>query len=298
MTVDADRGRNPVTTDNPLPISCYIRTLNEERRIGEVIGRAKLLCRQVVVVDSGSTDATVEIARNLGAEVVNQQWLGNGHQKRAGEAHCKYDWLLDLDADEVLSLELIDLIRAEFAGPGPNFDVYKLALTIVDPAGRVWHRSGVSYRAKLYNRHVAQMPAERAWDQLSLSPRVRVRRLPGPLLHHAFTDVGHLVRKQESAMRNRVTGMPPRSRVQVASRVVLGFPCYFLKYFLAKGLWRVGLYGFCFSFACAFSRWGRDVKLYERDWLSPESSSDAGGESSAVRGGAGTSLQDEERRAA
>ena len=70
-------------------------------------------------------------------------------------------------------------------------------------------------------------------------------------------------------MRNRVTGMPPRSYLKSSLRVVLAFPFYFLKYFLVRGLWRVGVYGFCFSFVCAFSRWGRDVKLYERDWAGP-----------------------------
>lgn len=68
-------------------------------------------------------------------------------------------------------------------------------------------------------------------------------------------------------MRNRVKGMPRRSRRSVQLRIVAGFPWYFLKYYLARGLWRVGIYGFSFAFVCAFGRWQRDVKLYERDWL-------------------------------
>jgi glycosyltransferase involved in cell wall biosynthesis len=257
-----------MTHSQPLPISCYIRTLNEERRIGEVVSRALQLCAEVIVVDSGSTDGTLDIARSAGARIVRQKWLGNGHQKRVGESHARHDWLLDLDADEVLSDELIAQICQEFAGDGPRCDVYRLALTIVDPAGRIWHRAGVAHRAKLYNRRVLQMPAERAWDQLTIAPQMRVRNLPGALLHHAFTDLGHLVRKQESAMRNRVKGMPRRSRLGVQLRILTGFPLYFLRYFLGRGLWRVGIYGFSFSCVCAFSRWERDVKLYERDWMS------------------------------
>lgn len=259
-----------MTSPPPLPISCYIRTLNEARRIGEVVARARQLCDQVVVVDSGSTDGTTEIARTAGAQVVHQQWLGNGYQKRVGESHCRHDWLLDLDADEVLSDELITQIRREFSNQ-PCCDVYRLRLTIVDPVGRVWHRAGVSYRAKLYNRRIVEMPAERAWDQLTIGPQVRVRDLRGALLHYAFTDLGHLLRKQESAMRNRVQGMPRRSRRGLQLRILLGFPLYLLRYFLGRGLWRVGVYGFSFSCVCAFSRWIRDVKLYERDWLSSAS---------------------------
>lgn len=250
-----------------LSMTCYIRTLNEERRIAEVVQRAGELCDQVLVIDSGSTDRTVEAALASGAEVVHQEWLGNGHQKRVGEDQAKNDWLLDLDADEVLSPQLMDEIRGLFLDGQPGCSVYRLALTIVDPTGRIWRRSGVSYRAKLYDRRVIRMPAERAWDQLAIPASVRIGRLKSPLYHHAFTDIGHLVRKQESAMRNRVSGMPPRPHLEICLRVAGAFPFYFLKYYLLRGLWRVGVYGICFSLVCAFSRWGRDVKLYERDWL-------------------------------
>lgn len=267
-----------------LPISCYIRTLNEQRRIGDVVRCAKALCDEVLVVDSGSTDATIDIARAEGARVIPQPWLGNGHQKRVGEQQARHDWVLDLDADEILSPPLCDEIRQVFAGDGPARDVYKLALTIVDPVGRIWHRSGVSYRAKLYDRRKASMPAERAWDQLELSAQHRVQRLRAPLLHYAFDDIGQLVRKQEAAMRNRITGMERRPRLDVQFRVIAGFPCYLAKYFLARGLWRVGVYGLCFSYACAYSRWLRDVKLYERDWLhpaGPTAAEDSAGQSAA-----------------
>ena len=250
-----------------LPISCYIRALNEERLIADVISKAKELCKEVVVIDSGSSDGTVEIARRHGAKVIHQEWLGNGYQKKIGERHCSCDWLLDLDADEVLSSELMREIRHEFSGAGPDCDVYKLPLTIVDPAGRVWKRSCVSRRAKLYNRNRVAMPSEIAWDQLVLSPNMSVRSMESPLYHHAFTDLGHLARKQESAMRTRVQGMAPRSAVTVRLHVAAWFPFYFFKYYTLRGLWRVGLYGMSFAFVCAFSRWLREVKLYERDCL-------------------------------
>jgi glycosyltransferase involved in cell wall biosynthesis len=249
-----------------LPITCFIRTLNEERRIGAVIAAARQLCDEVLLIDSGSSDQTVMIAESLGARVVHQPWLGNGLQKRVGEEQARNCWLLDLDADEVLSGELMEEIRRIF-DEGPAYSVYRLPLKIVDPAGRLWERSGLSYRAKLYDRQVVRMPAERAWDQLSVPSDVPMRRLSGPLYHFAFSDLGQLARKQEAAMRNRITGMSPRPRWETGIRLVFAFPLYFLKYYLFRGLWRVGLYGFCFSCVCAFSRWLRDVKLYERDWL-------------------------------
>src|SRR5262245_37477804 len=97
-----------------VPVSCYIRTFNEERKIGEVVAAVRAVVDEVIVVDSGSTDATVAIAQAAGAWVIHQEWLGNGRQKRFAEEQCRNDFLLDLDADEVVSLALAEEIRALF----------------------------------------------------------------------------------------------------------------------------------------------------------------------------------------
>ena len=75
-----------------LPISCYIRTLNEERMIGEVISSAKKISNEIIVIDSLSIDKTKSISLTLGAKVIDQPWLGNGFQKRIGEDNSKNDF--------------------------------------------------------------------------------------------------------------------------------------------------------------------------------------------------------------
>ena len=75
------------------PISCYIRTLNEERMIGDVISSAKKICSEVVIIDSLSIDKTKSIALSLGASVYEQPWLGWGNQKRVGEERTKNNWV-------------------------------------------------------------------------------------------------------------------------------------------------------------------------------------------------------------
>ena len=88
-----------------LPISCYIRTLNEERMIGDVVTSAKKICSEIVIIDSLSIDKTKSISLSLGARVFEQPWLGNGFQKRVGEDQVKNDWVLDIDADEIVTDE-------------------------------------------------------------------------------------------------------------------------------------------------------------------------------------------------
>ena len=104
-------------TFSELPISCYIRTLNEERMIGEVISSAKKICSEVIIIDSLSIDKTKSISLSLGAKVYDQPWLGNGFQKRVGEDKSKNDWVLDIDADELVSDEMVNEIKTYFKNP-------------------------------------------------------------------------------------------------------------------------------------------------------------------------------------
>lgn len=84
------------------PLSIFIIAQNEADRIGRTIEAAKALSDDIVVVDSGSTDGTQALAEALGARVIVNAWPGYGRQKRFAEEQCRHDWLLNLDADEVV----------------------------------------------------------------------------------------------------------------------------------------------------------------------------------------------------
>ncbi|MEM9837559.1 MAG: glycosyltransferase family 2 protein [Pseudomonadota bacterium] len=246
------------------PVSCYIRTKNEARRIGDVVRAARLAAREVIVVDSGSTDGTQDIAREAGAVVHEVDWLGNGGQKRAAEDLCTHDWLLDLDADEVIQPELAESIKALFAdGREPDHTVYGLFQVHAVPYLEPWWNVDNIVKNKFYDRRKIRIPDHPAWDQLEASKRTSPR-LDGVMLHYMFSDIGDLVKKQERNMTRRAAGVALKPKGVLAARIVLAFPIYFLKRYLLKGLWRKGVYGFAFSFTIAYGRWLKDVKLYER----------------------------------
>jgi glycosyltransferase involved in cell wall biosynthesis len=247
-----------------VPVSCYIRTLNEERKIGPVLASVRDLVEETVVVDSGSTDATVAIADAMGARVIRQAWLGNGRQKRVGEDHCRNDFLLDLDADEVVSPELATEIRALFADGAPPRPVYELRLVTVPPVGEPWHDFGVRRRHKLYDRRVVRQPDHKAWDQFKVPAGVKVGRLSGALLHYAFGDLAQVVAKLNRASTVRATETRRRSRAEAGLRVLFALPVYFLKHYLQRGLFRAGIYGVSLAAISAFGRWLRDAKMYEQ----------------------------------
>ena len=247
---------------NP-PISAYIRTQNEERMIGEVIRAAQLVAAEVVLVDSGSTDKTVEIAEGLGARIVRQAWLGGGKQKRVAEDACVHDWLLDLDADEIVTPELAAEIRALFANGAPSAPIYELMMATAPPVGEVWRDYNLVDRRKLYDRRVVRQPDHANWDQFKAPDGVRIARLRAPLLHHSFRDLAQLEDKfnRNSTGRARDTALKPFW--QCALRMLAAKPFYFLNQYIRRGLWRAGWYGFAVANIAAHGRWLKDAKMVE-----------------------------------
>jgi glycosyltransferase involved in cell wall biosynthesis len=114
-------------TQAPVSVSLVIIAKNEERTIGKVIDAAKELVTEIIVVDSGSSDKTCEIASERGARVIFQEWLGYAAQKNFAIDQAQGDWILSLDADEILSPALVEEMKQLVASPGfAQFDGYKI----------------------------------------------------------------------------------------------------------------------------------------------------------------------------
>jgi glycosyltransferase involved in cell wall biosynthesis len=103
-------------------LSVSIITKNESLRIARCLGSVAF-ADQIVVLDSGSTDGTAEIARRLGAEVlVDPDWPGFGRQKNRALAMCRHPWVLSIDADEVVSEQLRQAILEVVRSDPPRAD--------------------------------------------------------------------------------------------------------------------------------------------------------------------------------
>lgn len=89
-----------------MKLSVGLITFNEENRIGKTIDAIKDIADEIIIVDSESKDRTVEIAEFKGAKVFVEKWKGYGPQKNSVLEKCQGEWVLLLDADEVVSPEL------------------------------------------------------------------------------------------------------------------------------------------------------------------------------------------------
>jgi len=170
-------------------ISACLIVCNEEKNLGRCLASVAPVVDEFVVIDSGSTDRTVEIARNFNARIVSQPWLGYVGQKNFALDQAAHDWVLSIDADEELSPELtaaIQKIRAEHDGSGaPNG--YQVA-RLVFYRGK-WIRHGDWYPdrlVRLFRRADAHFTGGRVHEKLEIAGDHPL--LPGHLHHYTYTD--------------------------------------------------------------------------------------------------------------
>ena len=105
-----------------LPLTLAIITCNEEERISRAIASAGSVA-EVLVVDSGSTDKTVAVAKGMGSRVIHAEWPGYGPQKNRALEEATENWVLSIDADEAITPELLDSIQELFR-QGPKLKAY------------------------------------------------------------------------------------------------------------------------------------------------------------------------------
>jgi len=138
-----------------MKISAAIITFNEERNISRAMESLRC-CDEIVVVDSGSTDRTVELALKLGARVIDCNWRGYAGQKNYASDQCRNDWILSLDADEALS-EALEAEIWHIKKNGPTFDAYTMP-RLAQYLGRWILHSGwyPDRKVRLFDRRLAK----------------------------------------------------------------------------------------------------------------------------------------------
>ena len=138
-----------------MKITATIITLNEERNIARAIESLRC-CDEILIVDSGSVDRTVELAENLGVRVIEANWRGYAGQKNWAAEQASHDWVLSLDADEALSEPLEAEILA-LKKSGPRFDAYTMP-RLARYLGRWILHSGwyPDRKVRLYDRRKAR----------------------------------------------------------------------------------------------------------------------------------------------
>lgn len=250
-------------------LTVLILAKNEEGCIARAV-QSVAFADEVLILDSGSTDRTVEIAEGLGARVVHQDWLGWGKQHRRGVELATHDWLLSIDSDEIVTPQLAVSIQAALAaGPDPRngyvVDRQDEFLGRLMPSMR--RRSKRMNFIRLFNRRFGN------WDPTMLvHEEIRVPgaalMLDGPLLHWRNYSISA---QMQTLDRNSDLEGRMLSEAGKASALML-FLKPLLRFgwiYIVSGCWKLGPRGFIWAGLHASGEFLRQAKAWERQHVTP-----------------------------
>ena len=241
-------------------ISVFLITRNEEARLPRTLA-ALDWADQIVVVDSGSTDGTEEIAQAAGAEFYHRDWAGYGPQKVFAEGLCRNDWVLNIDADEVVTPELAAEMQA-VAASGADPAGYNIRILNVYPGDQKPRPFANDYNVvRFYHRAAGGYRDHALFDRVVLTGPER--QLKAPIHHHALMSFHHFVEKENAYSTYVAQVAERRSRAGLIVRLVFEMPLSFLKFYFLRRHVFGGWKGFMFALSAAFCRALRLAKLLE-----------------------------------
>ena len=245
---------------NKVSITATIITLNEEGNIQACIESLTPVCDEIIVVDSISSDATVNIAESLGARVFIQSYLGDGPQKAFGVQYAKNDWILSIDADERLDADAVDAI-GKLDLDRDDIDAY--AFRRRNFVGKHWIRAAGFYPdsvIRLYHKDRAAYLPKKGHSRVDAD---RVKSLPAHIVHYTYRDYAHWIERiNQLSTRDAWAMYEKGKRANILSPVSHALIATLRKY-IFKGGFLHGLDGATVTVTTAFHAYMKYLKLLE-----------------------------------
>ena len=262
-------------------ISTTVISYNEESNIERCLQSVAPFSDEMIVVDSGSTDRTVEIARECGARVIANEWPGYGKQKQFALEQTTCEWVFSIDADEAVSPELcreiqeLDFAHAGYEMPRPVWYLNR------------WIKHGVwypGYILRLFRRDAGRFSQDRVHESVDITGSVG--RLKNDLLHYSFRDIDHHLEKMNEFTTLAATQMFEEGRRAGVHHIVFTPFLEFLKVYFSKRGFLDGVPGFVIAFFHSVYVFEKYSKLYELGLRSGSRSTTADTQSTKDRTGA------------
>ena len=244
-----------------MKITATVITLNEENHLGRCLASLNGVVEEIVVVDAGSSDHTLEIGRELGARTFVHEWKSYASQKNHAAALAEHDWILSIDADECLSPQLCQSILAlkRTVPQMSGFEFSRKAFYL----GRWIHHCGwyPDIKTRLYLKTKAEWQGEFVHETLGVDGPIG--RLQGDLLHYTCNSVSeHLIRLERytTLAANDLRRRGKRSRI--IDLPVSALAAFAKTYCLKQGF-RDGAQGLVISLFAGYYNFVKYAKLWE-----------------------------------
>lgn len=244
-------------------LSVMIITKNEEANIARCL-QSVSFADEVIVLDSGSTDKTLAIARQFTDKVfVNTDWQGYGIQKQRALKEVTGDWVLNLDADEMVDEKLRQSILQAIVSD--KADAYRIPIVMVFYNKALRFSYSPVRHIRLFKQKGANYCQSLVHEKIILAPHSRIAQLKEPILHRSFQDLHHALTKLNQYSSHSAKMRLEKKRVPPFSWVLLKSIWMFLRCYFFKCGFLDGKAGFFLAVYNATGTWYRGMKQIYQD---------------------------------
>jgi len=242
-------------------LSVAIITKNEEDRLPKTLEAVKDIADEIVVVDSGSTDKTVDIAKKFGARVFVEEWKGYGPQKQSALQKCKGEWILFLDADEVIDKKLKEEIKKAIkSSEVVGYKIRRRTVYLGKPLRFLWSNE---YLLRLVKRNANPKWVGNIHEKLSVEGKVRTLKR-GTIYHYTYRSLKEHYLKSIKYAELTAEERYKKGKKPSLVRFFLSPLWAFFKAYLLKGGILEGRRGFLIAFSYALNSLLKEGFLWER----------------------------------
>lgn len=226
-------------------VSAVIITYNEAAIISQTLSKLDW-CDEVIIIDSGSTDETLEICKEYGCIIFHRAFNGFGEQKKFGVTKTKNDWVLFIDADELLTDSLIKEIQFELNKPEVKFAGFEMSLNLVF-MNRIFKygKETDCRRIRLFNKNSG------IWDDSLVHEKInmngRVKRLENKIHHYSYTSYSQFLQKIDLYSGLSAKKIVSKKTKKTKAVIALGLPFNFFKYYVIDRNFLNGYQGFAWA---------------------------------------------------
>lgn len=243
-------------------LSVIIIAKNEEANIGRCLESVSF-ADEIIVLDSGSTDKTVEIAKRYTEKVFLTDWRGYGVQKQRALEHASGEWVLNLDADESISEPLQKEIKTAMASN--KADAYRLPIQMVFYDKPLKYSASPKRHARLFKKENATFSKDIVHEKIILPKGAKIGKIKHAIKHHSFQDVSHVLYKLNKYSSYSAKIRIANNRKPSFIRVLAATGWMFSRCFFLQRGFLDGKLGFLFALFSAQGTFYRGIKQIYKD---------------------------------
>lgn len=243
-----------------LKVSAVIITFNEERNIEETLSKL-YWCNEIIIVDSHSTDNTVDICKQYGCKIFYRHFDGYGSQKQFAVSKAVNDWILCIDADEVLSDELVEEIN-QLAKNDMGYAGLSIPMNLVflNKEFKYGNESG-RYFLRMFNRQKGGFTSDKVHEGIQVNGPVK--KMNHIIRHYSYHSIDQYLEKLNRYTSYSAAMTYKKGGNRSTWAVLLSIPLNFAKYYLLERNFLNGAKGFYWSMLSSFYHFIKYIKIKE-----------------------------------